>query len=184
MKISKVKSIPDLLIVQPTVFEDNRGYFYEVFNQNDFSNFGLDVTFVQDNCSKSSKNVLRGLHYQTGEHAQAKLVRVTEGSVWDVAVDIRKNSPTFGQHFGIELNEQNKTQLYIPKGFAHGFLVLSDYAVFNYKCDNFYNKESEGGILWNDEELAIQWPKPSDVGYELSEKDTQLPSFKNARPVE
>ena len=175
----KVKSTPlkNCYIIEPTVFEDDRGYFYEKFNEQKFEQLtGMNGHFVQDNVSKSSYGVLRGLHLQKGDMAQAKLVSCLEGKVWDVAVDLREDSPTFGQWFGLELSAENKLQLYIPRGFAHGFSVLSPTAVFAYKCDNFYNKESEGGIIWNDAELNIDWKLPiSDII--LSEKDKVQKTF-------
>jgi len=149
--------ISDLFIVEPKVFEDSRGYFFESFSQRLFSDKGIDIDFVQDNESKSSKGVLRGLHYQLAPYAQTKLVRVVYGSVLDVAVDIRQGSPTFGKYFAIELSGENKLQLFIPKGFAHGFSVLSDEVILNYKCDNFYQPDAERGILYNDPELNIDW---------------------------
>ena len=175
----KVKSTPlkNCYIIEPTVFEDDRGYFYEKFNEQKFEQLtGMNGHFVQDNVSKSSYGVLRGLHLQKGDMAQAKLVSCLEGRVWDVAVDLREDSPTFGQWFGVELSAENKLQFYIPRGFAHGFSVLSPTAVFAYKCDNFYNKESEGGIIWNDAELNIDWKLPmSDII--LSEKDKVQKTF-------
>lgn len=165
--------------IQPNVFQDKRGYFLESYNTKSFNDLvGFDVAFVQDNESLSAKGVLRGLHYQKGNHAQAKLVRVIKGSVLDVVVDLRKNSTTFGQHFTVELSEENKTQLFVPRGFAHGFVVLSETAIFSYKCDNFYNKESEGGIIYNDKTLNIDWVMP-DEEFIISEKDLLLPSFKS-----
>ena len=176
----KVKSTPlkNCYIIEPTVFEDDRGYFYEKFNEQKFEQLtGMNGHFVQDNVSKSSYGVLRGLHLQKGDMAQAKLVSCLEGRVWDVAVDLREDSPTFGQWFGVELSAENRLQFYIPRGFAHGFSVLSPTAVFAYKCDNFYNKESEGGIIWNDAELGIDWKLPmSDII--LSEKDKVQKTFK------
>ncbi len=167
-------------ILQPTIFKDKRGYFIESFNKETFNHtLKLDVNFVQDNESQSSKGVLRGLHYQTGIHAQAKLVRVVKGSVLDVVVDMRKDSETFGEHFSIELNVKNKTQLYIPRGFAHGFIVLEDETIFSYKCDNLYNKASEAGIIYNDEDLNINW-ELSETDFIISEKDTVLTKFKDA----
>ena len=164
-------------IIEPKVFNDKRGYFLESFNQKSFNQaLGLGIEFVQDNESQSSKGVLRGLHYQLGAYAQAKLVRVIRGSVLDVCVDLRKGSKTFGEHFSIELSSNNKTQLFIPRGFAHGFIVLEDDTIFSYKCDNFYNKEAETGILYNDEELSIDW-KLSEVEFILSEKDLRLPKL-------
>lgn len=176
----KIKETPlkDCYIIEPTIFEDDRGYFYEKFNEQKFEQLtGLNAHFVQDNISKSSYGVLRGLHLQKGDKAQAKLVSCVEGKVWDIAVDLRVDSPTFGQWFGVELTEENKLQFYIPRGFAHGFAVLSDTAVFAYKCDNFYDKASEGGVIWNDEDLNIDWKLPlKDVI--LSEKDKVQASFK------
>lgn len=167
-------------IIEPKVFEDSRGYFFENFNQSSFNKLiNEEIQFVQDNESLSSKGVLRGLHYQTGHHAQAKLVRVIKGSVLDVVVDIRKDSKTFGEQFSMELSELNKTQLFIPKGFAHGFIVLSDSTIFSYKCDNYYNKASEGGIIYNDATLNIDWKLPEDEII-ISEKDKVLPNFENA----
>jgi len=167
--------LKDCYIIHNTVFKDNRGYFFESFNQQKFAELtGLDVHFVQDNQSASSRGVLRGLHFQKGDAAQAKLVRVLQGSVLDVAVDIRKDSPTYGQHFAIELSDASNTQLFIPRGFAHGFLVLSDTAVFFYKCDNFYSKEAEGGIMYNDPQLNIDWRMPEGELI-LSEKDLKNP---------
>ncbi len=158
-------------IIHDTVFEDSRGYFFESFNAKKFETLtGIAIPFVQDNQSASTKGVLRGLHMQTGVHAQAKLVRVLEGSVLDVAVDLRKNSTTFGKSFSIELTGDNHKQFYIPRGFAHGFIVLSDIAVFFYKCDNLYNKESELGIMYNDPELNIDWQMP-ETSLILSDKD-------------
>ncbi|WP_185204975.1 dTDP-4-dehydrorhamnose 3,5-epimerase [Chryseobacterium sp. C3] len=176
----KIKETPlmDCYIIEPTIFEDDRGYFFEKFNEKKFEELtGMNGHFVQDNISKSSYGVLRGLHLQKGEHAQAKLVSCLEGKVWDVAVDLREDSPTFGKWFGIELTAENKTQLYIPRGFGHGFSVLSETAVFSYKCDNFYNKESEGSVKYNDPDLNIDW-KISDSEAVLSEKDENAASFK------
>ena len=168
--------IPDLFIIEPRVFEDSRGYFFESYSKEAFEKKGLQYNFVQDNESKSSYGVVRGLHFQLPPHAQTKLVRVTEGAVWDVAVDIRKGSPTFGKWFGVELSAQNKRQFLIPKGFAHGFSVLSPSAVFSYKCDDFYNKESEGGILYNDTELNVDW-KISASSFLVSDRDKANPRF-------
>lgn len=170
MKIQQTP-LQDCYILEPTVFSDERGYFFEKFNEKTFEeSTGMNGHFVQDNISKSAYGVLRGLHLQKGEQSQAKLVSCLEGSVWDIAVDLRKNSLTFGEWFGIELTEENKLQLYVPRGFGHGFSVLSEHAVFGYKCDNFYDKESEGGVLWNDGTLNIDWKLPaSDII--LSEKD-------------
>jgi dTDP-4-dehydrorhamnose 3,5-epimerase len=167
-------------ILQPTIFKDKRGYFIESFNQDTFNQtLNLDVNFVQDNESQSLKGVLRGLHYQTGEHAQAKLVRVIKGCVLDVVVDMRKDFETFGEHFSIELNAENKTQLFVPRGFAHGFIVLEDDTIFSYKCDNLYNKASEAGIIYNDADLNINW-ELSENDFIISEKDKILPRFKDA----
>jgi dTDP-4-dehydrorhamnose 3,5-epimerase len=170
-------------VLEPKVFKDERGYFMESFNENTFQNgIGQKVHFVQDNQSYSSQGVLRGLHYQTGEHAQAKLVRVLEGEVLDVAVDIRPESKTFGQHFSILLSAENQKQLFIPRGFAHGFLVTSQNAIFFYKCDNFYNATSESGIIYNDPTLNIDWSF-SEKDFIISEKDTVLPTLSNAKKV-
>lgn len=163
-------SIEGVYIIEPTKFGDNRGYFMETYNKKDFTGGGLNVDFVQDNESKSSKGVLRGLHFQT-KHSQGKLVKVTKGEVFDVAVDLRDGSPTYGQWEGIILSEDNKKQFYIPEGFAHGFLVLSEEAIFNYKCTDFYYPEYEGGILWNDEEIGIEWPLDLVEKVILSDKD-------------
>lgn len=176
----KIKETPlkDCYIIEPTIFEDERGYFFEKFNEKRFEEFtGQNGHFVQDNISKSSYGVLRGLHLQKGEHAQAKLVSCLEGKVLDVAVDLRKDSPTFGKWFSLELTAENKLQLYVPRGFGHGFSVLSDTAIFSYKCDNFYNKESEVSVFWNDEDLKIDWQLPAEDVI-LSEKDKVSPSFK------
>jgi len=170
-------------ILEPKVILDERGYFMESFNEQTFQQAtGQSVHFVQDNQSFSSKGVLRGLHYQVGEYAQAKLVRVISGAVLDVAVDIRPDSPTYGQHLAIELSAENRRQFFIPKGFAHGFLVLSETATFFYKCDNFYNKASEGGIAYNDSALAIDWQMQPNLLC-ISEKDQVQPLLVDARPV-
>ena len=171
--------IPDLMIIQPTVFNDSRGFFYESYNRNSFLENGLDYIFVQDNHSRSKYGVLRGLHFQNPPFAQTKLVRVTRGKVLDIALDIRIGSPTYLQHLAIELSEENKTQLLIPQGFAHGFVVLSEDVEFMYKCDNFYNKEADGGILFNDERLEIDWGIPI-TDMIVSEKDLSHPQAKNA----
>lgn len=169
--------INDLWVIEPKVFEDHRGFFCETFNQRVFKEAtGLDVNFVQDNESKSTKGVLRGMHFQQGEWAQAKLVRVLQGEVQDVAVDLREGSPTYGKHYSIILSGENRKQLFVPRGFAHGFLVLSDTAVFSYKCDNFYNKASEGGVIYNCPKLAIPW-ELKDTELKLSEKDLILPGL-------
>ena len=164
-------------IIEPSVFNDPRGYFFESFNQSKFNELiGKTIDFVQDNESFSSKGVLRGLHFQTGAYAQAKLVRVVKGTVLDVVVDMRKESPTFSKHFSIELSEDNKRQLFVPRGFAHGFIVLSDTAIFSYKCDNFYDKASEQGLRYDDPTLGIDWKLPSNE-FIVSEKDLVLPTL-------
>ena len=169
-------AIEDVLIIEPKVFEDKRGYFFESYSQRVFSKEVKDVTFVQDNESKSSYGVIRGLHFQKPPYAQSKLVRVIKGRVLDVAVDIRKGSPTYGKWASCELTEDNHRQFFIPKGFAHGFSVLSKTAVFQYKCDEFYHPESEGAILWNDPQINVDWKLPmNDVV--LSEKDNRNPLF-------
>ena len=169
-------NIPDLYIVKPKVFEDHRGYFFESYNKELFLGNGIDQNFVQDNESKSSKGVLRGLHFQTPPFAQGKLVRVMQGSVLDVAVDIRKHSPTYGKWASVELTQDNKWMYWVPPGFAHGFVTLEDNTVFFYKCTNVYNKESEGSILWNDSDLNIDWQVENPI---LSDKDTTSPLFKD-----
>ena len=165
-----------LLVFEPKVFEDSRGYFFESYNENIFQQQGIQCRFVQDNQSSSSYGVIRGLHYQLNPHAQTKLVRVLSGRILDVAVDARNGSPTYGRHFSIELSSGNKRQLLIPTGFAHGFSVLSKKAEVLYKCDAFYNKESEGGIIYNDAELSIDWHLPEKDSI-ISEKDQLLPSL-------
>lgn len=166
--------IPDLLVFGPKVIEDSRGYFFESFNLQTYRAEGIEINFVQDNQSSSQHRVIRGLHYQLNPHAQVKLIRVLVGKILDVALDIRKNSPTFGKSFSIELSAENKKQLFIPAGFAHGFSVLSEQAEVLYKCDSFYNRESEAGILYNDPFLNIDWRIPG--GKEIvSEKDAKLP---------
>ena len=168
-------------IIEPKIIQDERGYFMESFNEKTFQKgVGQAVHFVQDNQSFSSKGVLRGLHYQTGEYAQAKLVRVLQGEVLDVAVDIRPDSPTFGQYEAVILSGENQKQFFVPRGFAHGFLVLSETAIFFYKCDNFYNKESEGGIIYNDETINIDW-QFSLEDLIISEKDKVQPNLENAK---
>ncbi|MEY2922723.1 dTDP-4-dehydrorhamnose 3,5-epimerase [Flavobacterium sp.] len=170
-------------VIEPKIIQDSRGYFMETFNENAFQNgIGKKIVFVQDNQSFSSKGVLRGFHYQTGDHAQAKLVRVLQGEVLDVAVDIRPNSSTYGHYVSELLSGENQKQFFIPRGFAHGFLVLSETATFFYKCDNFYNKESEGGIIYNDTTLNIDWQFPIHEMI-ISEKDQNLPTFENAKKV-
>ncbi|MBO7366664.1 MAG: dTDP-4-dehydrorhamnose 3,5-epimerase [Bacteroidales bacterium] len=169
--------IPGLLILEPVIHGDARGYFFEAFNQKDFDEaVGMHVTFVQDNESKSSYGVLRGLHFQKGDHAQAKLVRVVSGRVLDVAVDMRPGSPTFGRHVSVELTGENHRMFFIPRGFAHGFSVLSEEAVFQYKCDNYYCPESEGGIAWDDPSLGIDWQLPAEA-VKLSDKDRRNPKI-------
>lgn len=162
--------IKDMYIIEPKVFGDNRGYFMESYSKRDFDEAGLTMTFVQDNESKSKKGVLRGLHFQT-KHTQGKLVRVTEGEVFDVGVDLRKGSPTYGEWVGVILSAENKRQFYVPEGFAHGFLVLSEEAVFNYKCTDYYAPEYDSGLLWNDEAVGIEWPLDGIEEILLSEKD-------------
>ena len=169
MKVIKT-DIEGVFIIEPIVFEDERGYFFESYNQADLKKQGIDYNFIQDNQSKSKYGTIRGIHFQKGEFSQAKLVRVLEGTVLDVAVDLRKNSPTFGKHVAVELSAENKRQLMIPRGFGHGFSVLSETAVFAYKCDNVYNKASECGIRYNDPTLNIDWKINTDKAI-LSEKD-------------
>ncbi|WP_123054635.1 dTDP-4-dehydrorhamnose 3,5-epimerase [Clostridium sp. JN-1] len=172
--------INGVYIIETGIFGDKRGYFMETYNYNEFKTAGLDMLFVQDNQSKSKKGVLRGLHFQK-KHPQGKLVRVTKGEVFDVAVDLRNKSETYGKWVGVLLSEENKKQFYIPKGFAHGFLVLSDEAEFCYKCTDFYHPEDEGGVLWNDMDINIDWPFDKIVGSDiiLSDKDKILPKFKD-----
>ena len=177
MKFSRAE-ISDIIIIEPNVYSDERGYFFESFKQNDLNHFlGYDVKFCQDNESKSTYGVLRGLHYQEPPFAQAKLVRVIYGSVLDIAVDIRKDSITFGKHFQIELNEENKKQLFIPKGFAHGFVTLSETAIFSYKVDNYYKKEFEKGLAFNDSALGINW-RLNQSQLKISFKDSSQRSLK------
>ena len=175
MNITKT-DIQGLIIIEPQIFKDSRGCFFESWNAKKFKQLGISEDFVQDNQSVSSKGVLRGLHFQNPPYAQAKLVRVIEGSVLDVAVDLRKNSPTYGKHVSVILSGQNNKSFFIPKGFAHGFLSLEDNTVFNYKCSDYYNKESEGSLLWNDEDLKIDWQIDNPL---ISEKDLQADFFKN-----
>ena len=193
IKVTECGGIKGLKVVEPTVFGDARGYFMETYNLNDMKEAGLDMVFVQDNQSMSTKGVLRGLHYQK-EYPQGKLVRVIKGTVFDVAVDLRRDSKTYGKWYGVELSEENKKQFYIPEGFAHGFLVLSDEAEFCYKVTDFYHPGDEGGLAWNDPEIGIKWPKvigeysgsASPKGYKmedgtllnLSDKDKQMKGFK------
>ena len=171
--------IKDLLILKPRVFEDARGYFYESYNEKNYREAGIDVHFCQDNQSKSGYGVVRGLHYQLNPVSQSKLVSVIVGSVWDVAVDLRKDSPTFGQWYGVELTAENHLQFFIPQGFAHGFSVLSETAVFSYKCDNFYSPTLERGIAFDDPQLNIDWKIPAEKAL-ISEKDKKHPSFAEA----
>jgi dTDP-4-dehydrorhamnose 3,5-epimerase len=177
------QSIADVLLIQPIFHGDDRGYFVETFRQDLFEKaVGYQVNFIQDNESKSTKGVLRGLHYQLPPYTQAKLVRVIEGSVLDVAVDIRKSSPTFGQHVAVELTGENKRQLFVPHGFAHGFVVLSDSATFAYKVDNYYAPEHDRGIAFDDKDLAIDWQLPLDI-LKLSAKDKSHPTLANAKDL-
>ncbi len=174
--------IRDLIVFEPKVWKDDRGYFYESYNQAEFEKGGIQSIFVQDNQAFSSYGVLRGLHYQTGEHSQAKLVRCISGSVYDVAVDLREGSPTFGEWFGIELNTKNHLQLFVPRGFAHGYLVTSPTAIFCYKCDNLYNKSAEGGLIFNDPTVGIDWKIDLNNSV-LSPKDVILPTLDAILPT-
>tara|TARA_R110002012_G_scaffold114841_2_gene261670 strand:+ start:645 stop:1187 length:543 start_codon:yes stop_codon:yes gene_type:complete len=177
MIVTKTK-LNDCFIIEPNVFGDDRGYFFESYNKVNFeAKTGLKVNFIQDNEAFSTKGALRGLHFQKGEFAQAKLVRVTQGKVLDVAVDLRPESSTFKEFITIELSAENKKQLFVPRGFAHGYVVLSDTTLFNYKCDNVYNKDSEGGIIYNDETLNIDWVL-NESDFIISEKDKILPTLK------
>ncbi len=177
IKVSKCP-IEGLYVIEPQVHGDSRGYFMETYNQRDMQEAGLNMVFVQDNQSMSARGVLRGLHYQK-EHPQGKLVRVIRGRVFDVAVDLRGNSATYGQWYGVELSEENKKQFYISEGFAHGFLVLSEQAEFCYKCTDFYHPGDEGGLLWNDPEIGIQWPIPEGMALIMSEKDKNWGNLKD-----
>lgn len=178
-KIAVTKTdIDNLVVITPKIFEDERGYFFESYNKRDFWEAGLTYDFVQDNQSESSKGVLRGLHFQI-QYPQTKLVRVIRGEVFDVAVDLRKGSETYGKWFGLILSENNKKQLLIPRGFAHGFLVLSDKAVFSYKCDDFYHPDDEGGLMWNDPDIGISWPDMENII--LNDKDKKHPLFKDLK---
>ena len=181
MNIIKTE-IPDLVVIEPRVFGDHRGYFFESFSERDFNENVREVKFVQDNESKSCYGVLRGLHFQKAPHAQSKLVRVVKGRVLDVAVDVRRGSPTFGKHVSVELSEENHRQFFIPRGFAHGFVVLSEEVVFQYKCDNFYAPQSEGAIAWDDPDLGIDWGIPAEDVI-LSEKDRNHPRLKDAEEL-
>lgn len=173
-------NIPDLLVVEPNVFEDSRGYFFEAYNELAFQQEGVNIRFVQDNQSRSSYGVIRGLHYQLPPYAQTKLIRVLQGRILDVAVDIRKGSPTYGESYVVELSEENRRQLLVPAGFAHGFSVISETATVLYKCDQFYNKESEGGIRYDDPSLNIDWQ--IEKGKEIvSEKDLLLPPLSHCK---
>ncbi|MCM4167883.1 dTDP-4-dehydrorhamnose 3,5-epimerase [Arenibacter antarcticus] len=180
MKVTETK-LKGCFVIEPAVFRDDRGYFFESFNAKNLNDaLGKEVNFVQDNQSYSNRGVVRAIHYQTGKYAQAKLVRVLKGTVLDVAVDLRQDSLTFGQHIAIELSAENNKQVFIPRGFGHGFSVLSETAEFFYKCDNFYNKASEGGVIYNDPGLDIDWQIPLDE-IKISDKDLELPSLENAR---
>ncbi len=178
MEIIKTE-IPGLLIIKPDVFGDKRGFFVESYNENRYKEAGITTNFIQDNISGSKYGVIRGLHYQLAPYSQAKLVQVLEGRVLDVAVDLRKGSPTFGQHYAIELSADNNIQFFIPQGFAHGFSVLTESATFSYKCDSYYNREAERGINYNDPHLGIDWQIPADKRI-ISPKDSVLPLFKEA----
>ncbi|KXB47661.1 dTDP-4-dehydrorhamnose 3,5-epimerase [Bacteroidales bacterium KA00344] len=181
MKVIKT-AIDGVVIIEPRIFKDDRGYFYESWNKKDFDENVCPVNFVQDNQSKSSYGVLRGLHFQKGKHSQSKLVRVVQGAVLDVAVDIRKGSPTFGKYVAVELTGDNHRQFFIPRGFAHGFSVLSETAIFQYKCDNLYCRESEGAIAWDDPALGIDWRIPAEKVI-LSEKDARHPLLKDSEEL-
>ena len=170
-------AIEGVVIIEPKVFPDERGYFFESFSQKKFVENICNTTFVQDNESKSSYGALRGLHFQRAPYTQSKLVRVVQGVVWDIAVDIRKGSPTFGKYIGVELTEENKRQLFIPRGFAHGFVVLSDEAVFAYKCTDFYHPNDEGGLIYNDQDIGIDWPIEG-IELIMSDKDTKWKGLK------
>ncbi|WP_339068103.1 dTDP-4-dehydrorhamnose 3,5-epimerase [Fusobacterium animalis] len=188
MKFKKIETgIKDLFIIEPQIFEDSRGFFLESYNYNDFKELGIENLFVQDNHSKSLKGVLRGLHFQKEEYSQAKLVRVLKGAVLDIVVDLRKDSETFGKYIAVELNEKNKKMFFIPRNFAHGFLTLEDNTEFFYKCDNFYNPQSEGGIIWNDSDLNINWNlKKYNIDESeliISEKDKKNISFKEYKKI-
>ena len=171
---SETFEIDGLILIKPKVFEDSRGFFVETFHKTRFENLGINTSFLQDNLSKSNRGVLRGLHFQKPPFDQGKLIQVIQGSVLDIAVDIRKNSPTYGQHLSIEINSTNKWQLFIPSGFAHGFLCLEDNTIFSYKCTNLYHKESEGAIIWNDQDLNINWNFENPI---ISDKDKVAEKF-------
>ncbi|EDK88904.1 dTDP-4-dehydrorhamnose 3,5-epimerase [Fusobacterium polymorphum ATCC 10953] len=186
--IKKIETeIENLFIIEPQIFEDSRGCFFESYNYNTFKKIGIDNIFVQDNHSKSLKGVLRGLHFQKEDYSQAKLISVLKGGILDIVVDLRKNSKTFGKYFAMEINENNKKMLFIPKGFAHGFLTLEDGTEIFYKCDNFYNPQSEGGIIWNDRDLNIDWNfKKYNIDKNeliISEKDKKNISFKEYKKI-
>lgn len=172
--------IPGLIVFEPKVFNDSRGYFYESYNEKTFQDAGIDIKFVQDNQAKSGYGVIRGLHYQLDPYSQSKLLRVLSGTIIDVVVDIRKNSPTYGKTFSIELSAENKKQILVPQGFAHGYSVISESAEIFYKCDNFWNMESEGGIMYNDPQLNIDWGIPDDKEI-ISDKDRNHPDFENIK---
>ncbi len=176
-------TIPGVRIIEPQVFGDGRGWFCEQYSAGRYKAAGIDADFVQDNESFSAKGVVRGLHWQAGAHAQAKLVRVVRGAVWDVAVDVRKGSPTFGRHVSVVLTGENRRQAFIPRGFAHGFVVLEDETLFSYKCDNLYCREAERGLKFDDPALGIEWPKV-DVAVNLSDKDRRHPPLKDIEPWE
>jgi len=177
MEVNKAM-IPGLLVIQPDVFYDSRGFFFEPYNKEKFRQFGLDENFVQDNLSQSAKGILRGLHFQNPPYAQGKLLSIIKGAVLDVAVDIRKKSEFYGKYFSIILSEENKTMLWIPPGFAHGFLSLSDNTIFSYKCTQIYNKQSEGSIHWNDKKINIAWGVENPL---VSEKDQNAPNFNDLK---
>ena len=170
--------IKDLYVIEPSIFKDERGYFFESYSLKDFHDNGIDVDFKQDNESYSRKGVLRGLHFQK-EHPQGKLIRVIKGAVYDVAVDLRKSSLTYGKYYGIILSEENKTQFYIPEGFAHGFLVLSDETIFSYKCTDFYYKDDQYGVLWNDPDIGIDWSMGNADKVTLNERDSSWPLLRD-----
>ena len=174
--------IEGLAVIEPRIFKDPRGYFFESFSERDFSEQVAPVKFVQDNESKSSYGVIRGLHFQKPPYAQAKLVRVVKGKVLDVAVDLRVGSPTYGKHYAVELSEDNHRQFFIPRGFAHGFSVLSEEVIFQYKCDNYYAPQSEGSVIWNDPDLGIDWGVPAEKAV-LSEKDNRNPRLKDLEKI-
>ncbi|NLK73678.1 MAG: dTDP-4-dehydrorhamnose 3,5-epimerase [Clostridiales bacterium] len=175
----RTTGIDGLYLIEPKVYGDQRGYFMETYNEAEFKAAGLDIKFVQDNQSFSRKGVLRGLHYQK-QHPQGKLVRALYGAIYDVAIDLRKNSKTYGQWYGVVLSGENNKMLYVPEGFAHGFYVISDEVCFIYKCTDFYHPEDEGGIIWNDKDLAIQWPISEGMEVILSEKDKKLPTLRES----